>query len=80
MNVKRLCLQVQALYHHPSLGISVELTLVRLDLLKKQPIDLPHYDGERGSLLDSFCAYQKKINPPGDGNPNHWDMSLYVSG
>lgn len=48
--------------------------------MKSQPIDLPHYYGERSSLLDSFCEYQKNINPQDDTNPNHWDMGLYISG
>lgn len=73
-------LQVQALYHHPSLGQSIDLTLVRLDLMTNQPRDLPHYDGERGKLLDSFCDYSAHNNPAGDSNPDHWDMGLYVSG
>ncbi|XP_017772302.1 PREDICTED: A disintegrin and metalloproteinase with thrombospondin motifs 6-like [Nicrophorus vespilloides] len=71
---------VQALYHHPSLGTSINLLLVRLDIMKKQPSKMPHYDGERGKLLDSFCDYQNKINPPDDNHPEHWDMGLYVSG
>jgi hypothetical protein len=73
-------LQVQALYHHPSLGQSIDLTLVRLDLMSHQPRDLPHHDGERGKLLDSFCDYSAHTNPAGDSNPDHWDMGLYVSG
>ncbi|XP_067002114.1 A disintegrin and metalloproteinase with thrombospondin motifs adt-1-like [Anabrus simplex] len=71
---------IQALYHHPSLGAYVDIVLVRMDIFKSQPGDLIHYDGERGKLLDSFCAYNKKHNPPGDSNPKHWDMGLYVSG
>ncbi|XP_074036827.1 A disintegrin and metalloproteinase with thrombospondin motifs adt-2 isoform X2 [Leptinotarsa decemlineata] len=71
---------VQALYHHPSLGNTLELVLVRLDIMKRQPTDMPHYNGERGKLLDSFCEYQEKLNPPDDSNPEHWDMGLYVSG
>ncbi|XP_057670635.1 A disintegrin and metalloproteinase with thrombospondin motifs adt-2-like [Diorhabda carinulata] len=71
---------VQALYHHPSLGTSLELALVRLDIMKSQPSNMQHYDGERDKLLDSFCAYQEKLNPRGDGNPEHWDMGIYVSG
>ncbi|CAH1116620.1 unnamed protein product [Phaedon cochleariae] len=71
---------VQALYHHPSLGTPLELVLVRLDIMRKQPSSLPHYDGERGKLLDSFCAYQQQLNPSGDSNPEHWDMGLYISG
>ncbi|XP_060530217.1 A disintegrin and metalloproteinase with thrombospondin motifs adt-1-like [Cylas formicarius] len=71
---------VQALYHHPSLGTSLELVLVRLDVMKIQPRAMPHYGGERGKLLDSFCLYQASIKPEGDSNPEHWDMGLYVSG
>ncbi|KAH1015088.1 hypothetical protein HUJ05_012866 [Dendroctonus ponderosae] len=71
---------VQALYHHPSLGTSLELVLVRLDIMKKQPRAMPHYNGERSQLLDSFCQYQADINPKDDKNPEHWDMGLYVSG
>ncbi|KAJ8935149.1 hypothetical protein NQ314_012967, partial [Rhamnusium bicolor] len=71
---------VQALYHHPSLGTTLELVLVRLDIMKRQPSSMPHYEGERGKLLDSFCSYQQNLNPSGDSNPEHWDMALYVSG
>ncbi|XP_044735482.1 A disintegrin and metalloproteinase with thrombospondin motifs adt-1-like, partial [Chrysoperla carnea] len=71
---------VQALYHHPSLGASIDLVIVRMDIMKTQPNDLPHYDGERSKLLNSFCDYQKSINPSGDADPHHWDMALYVSG
>ncbi|KAK3927175.1 A disintegrin and metalloproteinase with thrombospondin motifs adt-1, partial [Frankliniella fusca] len=71
---------VQALYHHPSLGRPVDITLVRLELFRAQPRDLPHHEGDRGPLLDSFCAYNERHNPPGDEDPHHWDMGLYVSG
>ncbi|XP_015597845.1 A disintegrin and metalloproteinase with thrombospondin motifs adt-1 [Cephus cinctus] len=71
---------VQALYHHPSLGAKIDIALVRLDMMKRQPSDMPHYNGERGNLLDSFCHYTKKHNPSNDKDPNHWDMGLYVSG
>ncbi|EFA07053.2 A disintegrin and metalloproteinase with thrombospondin motifs adt-1 [Tribolium castaneum] len=71
---------VQALYHHPSLGTSIELVLVRLDIMKKQASAMPHYNGERSKLLDSFCAYQSSLNTKSDEDPNHWDMALYISG
>ncbi|XP_015439725.1 PREDICTED: A disintegrin and metalloproteinase with thrombospondin motifs 2 [Dufourea novaeangliae] len=71
---------VQAIYHHPSLGIVIDISLVRLEIMQKQPRDLPHFDGHRGSLLDSFCNYAMKRNPPDEFHPNHWDMGLYVSG
>ncbi|OXU25672.1 hypothetical protein TSAR_006047 [Trichomalopsis sarcophagae] len=71
---------IQALYYHPSLGQRIELALVRLELMERQPKDLAHLDGERGQLLDTFCAYAKKLNPAGDDDPGHWDMALYISG
>ncbi|KAE8744445.1 hypothetical protein FOCC_FOCC008920 [Frankliniella occidentalis] len=71
---------VQALYHHPSLGRAVDIALVRLELFRSQPQDLPHHEGDRGPLLDSFCEYNERHNPPGDEDPHHWDMGLYVSG
>lgn len=72
--------QVQALYHHTSTGQYLDIVLVRLDIFKKQPMDLPHYGGDRSRLLDSFCSYAAKHNPASDENPDHWDISLYVSG
>ncbi|KAI4500889.1 hypothetical protein M0802_004100 [Mischocyttarus mexicanus] len=71
---------VQALYHQPSLGKQIDISLVRMEIMHKQPSDLPNFDGERGSLLDSFCNYAKIHNPSDDNNPNHWDIGLYVSG
>ncbi|XP_037913532.1 A disintegrin and metalloproteinase with thrombospondin motifs adt-2-like isoform X2 [Hermetia illucens] len=71
---------VQAIYHHSSLGIPIDISIVHIELMHKQPSTLPHHNGEREALLDSFCAYQKRLNPPGDDEPNHWDMGLYISG
>lgn len=71
---------VQALYHHPSLGQTLEIVIVRLDIMKQQPAAMPHYDGERSRLLDSFCSYQDSINPGDDSDVSHWDMAVYVSG
>lgn len=71
---------IQALYHHPSLGVSIDVSLVRLDIIERQPPDLPHFGGERGSLLDSFCYYAMARNPPEDAHPRHWDLGLYVTG
>lgn len=71
---------IQALYHHPSLGVSVDISLIRLDIIQRQPFDLPHFGGERGSLLDSFCNYANARNPADDAHSRHWDMGLYVTG
>lgn len=71
---------IQAVYHHPSLRTKVDITIVYLEMMKIQPTEMPHYNGERGELLDSFCKYQKDKNPKNDTNPQHWDMALYISG
>ncbi|KAL1130092.1 hypothetical protein AAG570_013031, partial [Ranatra chinensis] len=71
---------VQALYHHPSAGTRIDIVVVRLELMKNQPKDLPHYGGERGALLDSFCAYSEKTNSPKDSDPHHWDIGLATVG
>lgn len=71
---------MQSLYHHHTLGRNIDFTIVYLEIMKKQPINMPHAYGERNELIDNFCEYQKKINPKDDRNPQHWDMSVYVSG
>lgn len=71
--------QVQALYQHSSLGTHIQLSLVRLTLLRTQPSSLPAH-AERGLLLDSFCAYQRSLNVEDDDDPQHWDMALLLSG
>jgi len=71
---------MQALYHLPSLGQNLDLSIVYMEFQAKQPAGLPTYGGERGKLLDSFCAYQTKLNKKSDSDPEHWDMGLYLSG
>ncbi|XP_028176382.1 A disintegrin and metalloproteinase with thrombospondin motifs adt-2-like [Ostrinia furnacalis] len=70
---------VQALYQHSSLGTRIQLSLVRLTLLRAQPPSLPAH-AERGRLLDAFCAYQRSLNVEDDDDPEHWDMALLLSG
>ncbi|XP_073958021.1 A disintegrin and metalloproteinase with thrombospondin motifs adt-2-like isoform X2 [Choristoneura fumiferana] len=70
---------VQALYQHWTLGTRIQLSLVRLTLLRTQPQTLPAH-AERGRLLDSFCAYQRSLNVEDDNDPEHWDMALLLSG
>lgn len=71
--------QVQALYQHSSLGTHIQLSLVRLTLLRSQPAKLTTI-AERGRLLDSFCEYQRSLNVEDDDDPQHWDMALLLSG
>lgn len=71
---------VQSLYHHHSLTRKVDLTIVYLEFMETQSPLMPHAYGERNTLLDNFCHYQKTLNPIQDESPDHWDMALYVSG
>ena len=71
---------MQALYHLPSLGQPIDLSIVYMEFQAKTPATFPTFEGERGALLDSFCTYQRKLNKPSDKDSEHWDMALYLSG
>ena len=70
---------MQALYHLPSLGQRVDLSIVYMEFHAKAPTNLIN-SGERGKLLDSFCSYQTPLNKAADTDPEHWDMALLLSG
>lgn len=72
-------LQVQMLYHDPSLGRRVDFVLKRLEILHQEPAGLqrPH---DIDLYLSSFCNWQQQENPPGDGRPLHWDHALMLTG
>ncbi|XP_012230166.2 A disintegrin and metalloproteinase with thrombospondin motifs adt-2-like isoform X1 [Linepithema humile] len=70
---------IQTCFHHPSLGILIDIYLIRVIILRKQPATLPVFDGESESLLRSFCNYAKTLNPPYDNDPGHWDIGLYIT-
>ncbi|XP_067204169.1 A disintegrin and metalloproteinase with thrombospondin motifs adt-2-like [Linepithema humile] len=71
---------VQAMFHHPSLGVSIDISLVHLKIFDKQPSYLPVFDGNSVKLLKAFCKYAKAENSPYDNNPHHWDIGLYLTG
>jgi hypothetical protein len=71
---------IQAAFHHPSLGVSIDISLVRLDIMEKQPLDLPVVDIDADEILDLFCNYTNALNPPDDDDPRHWDIALYLTG
>ncbi|XP_012221050.2 A disintegrin and metalloproteinase with thrombospondin motifs adt-2-like isoform X1 [Linepithema humile] len=70
--------RIQAVFHHPSLGASIDISLVHLDIMRKQPSNLPVSDDDE-KLLNSFCNYTITLNPK-DNDPNHWDIGLYLTG
>ena len=70
---------IQALYHYPSLGRTVDFTIVRLELQNSAQFDDAR--GERNELLTSFCKYQGgDVYIEGDDDPGHWDIALLMSG
>ncbi|XP_067214567.1 A disintegrin and metalloproteinase with thrombospondin motifs adt-2-like isoform X2 [Linepithema humile] len=71
---------IQAVYHHPSLGVSIDISLVHLEIMNEQPSDLPTYGGSAVELLDSFCNYLDTRNSPNNNNSRHWDLGLYLTG
>lgn len=70
---------IQAAFHDPSFGASLDISLVRLDIMEKQPSNLPVLDSNIEKLFDSFCNYSKTLNPPDDNDPLHWDIALYLT-
>lgn len=71
---------VQALYLHPSLGVRLDIRLVRLEILKIRDRVLQLGDGERYEVLEQFCRYSSIRNPKGDEDPRHWDLGLLLTG
>jgi len=70
---------IQTFFHHPSLGVRIDISLVRLDIMDTQPSDL-QIDTDSAIVLSTFCQYAKTHNPPDDNDPGHWDIGLYVTG
>ncbi|GAV02360.1 hypothetical protein RvY_12936 [Ramazzottius varieornatus] len=70
---------VQLIYNEPSLGRSVELVLVRLEILQND--NLPFYNEEVDKYLWDFCKWQSNLNPGTDtSTPTHWDHAIILTG
>ncbi|XP_067208711.1 A disintegrin and metalloproteinase with thrombospondin motifs 7-like [Linepithema humile] len=72
--------RIQAILHHPSLGVSFDISLRRLEIMEKQPVDLPVVDSDYKEQLRLFCNYAEARNPPNDNDLRHWDIGLYLTG
>ncbi|XP_064425826.1 A disintegrin and metalloproteinase with thrombospondin motifs 7 isoform X2 [Mirounga angustirostris] len=69
---------VAGLFHHPSIGNPIHITIVRLVLLEDEEEDLKithHAD----NTLRSFCKWQKSINMKGDAHPLHHDTAILLT-
>ncbi|XP_059123046.1 A disintegrin and metalloproteinase with thrombospondin motifs 7 isoform X3 [Peromyscus eremicus] len=69
---------VAGLFHDPSIGNPIHITIVRLILLEDEENDLKithHAD----NTLRSFCKWQKSINTKGDAHPQHHDTAILLT-
>nr|XP_020831650.1 LOW QUALITY PROTEIN: A disintegrin and metalloproteinase with thrombospondin motifs 7 [Phascolarctos cinereus] len=69
---------VAGLFHDPSIGNPIHISIVRLILLGKEEEDLKithHAD----NTLRSFCKWQKSINMKGDTHPMHHDVAVLLT-
>ncbi|XP_043841836.1 A disintegrin and metalloproteinase with thrombospondin motifs 7 [Dromiciops gliroides] len=69
---------VAGLFHDPSIGNPIHISIVRLILLGKEEEDLKithHAD----NTLKSFCKWQKSINMKGDTHPLHHDVAVLLT-
>ncbi|XP_067217200.1 A disintegrin and metalloproteinase with thrombospondin motifs 19-like isoform X2 [Linepithema humile] len=71
--------QIQAVFHQPSLGVSIDISLVELKIMKRRPSELFVYD-DLMKMRTSFCKYAETLNPSDDNNLSHWDIVLLITG
>lgn len=70
---------VQLLYHHPSLGRKINFILKRLEILYSDPKELRR-SSDIDVFLNSFCSWQKKLNPVSDADIVHFDHAVILTG
>lgn len=70
---------VQLLYHHPSLGRKINFILKRLEILYSDPKDLRR-SSDIDVFLNSFCSWQRKLNPVSDADILHFDHAVILTG
>ncbi|XP_031426378.1 A disintegrin and metalloproteinase with thrombospondin motifs 12 isoform X2 [Clupea harengus] len=69
---------VAGIFHDASIGNAVHIILVRLILLhgeEKQLKIVHHAD----TTLNSFCTWQKNVNPQSDTHPAHHDVAVLIT-
>ncbi|KAI5101712.1 A disintegrin and metalloproteinase with thrombospondin motifs 12, partial [Silurus meridionalis] len=69
---------VAGIYHDASIGNAIHIVLVRLVLLQSEEKGLKivhHAD----STLNSFCSWQKTLNPQSDTHPAHHDVAVLIT-
>ncbi|KAK1334004.1 hypothetical protein QTO34_005003 [Cnephaeus nilssonii] len=66
------------LLRDPSLGAQFRVHLVRMVILTR-PQDAPQITANITASLLSVCEWSRTVNPPGDADPAHADLVLYVT-
>ncbi|KAM4826128.1 A disintegrin and metalloproteinase with thrombospondin motifs 7 [Thomomys bottae] len=68
---------VASLFHDPSIGNPIHITIVRLVLLEdEEDLKITHH---ADNTLGSFCRWQKSINMKGDSHPLHHDTAILLT-
>ncbi|XP_028614761.1 A disintegrin and metalloproteinase with thrombospondin motifs 7 isoform X2 [Grammomys surdaster] len=69
---------VAGLFHDPSIGNPIHITIVRLIILEDEEKDLKitHHAED---TLRNFCRWQKSINMKGDDHPQHHDTAILLT-
>lgn len=71
---------IQDFFYLPDLGIRIDISLVDIIIWIAQPPNVQTFNGDAGAVLNLFCNYVTKLNPPNNNDPRHWDISLCVTG
>ncbi|XP_073716344.1 A disintegrin and metalloproteinase with thrombospondin motifs 12-like [Misgurnus anguillicaudatus] len=69
---------VAGIFHDASIGNAVHIVLVRLILLHgdEKGLKIAHL---ADTTLNSFCTWQKNINPQSDTHPAHHDVAILIT-
>ncbi|KAG5674191.1 hypothetical protein PVAND_004173 [Polypedilum vanderplanki] len=71
---------VSALYKDPSIGNFIQIHVVKIILIEEedmyQDLNVTHV---AQSTLESFCKWQKTLNPKKEDDPHHHDVAILVT-
>ncbi|KAL2091719.1 hypothetical protein ACEWY4_011517 [Coilia grayii] len=69
---------VAGIFHDASIGNAIHIILVRLILLhgEEKELKIVHH---ADTTLNSFCTWQKNVNPQSDTHPAHHDVAVLIT-
>ncbi|KAL1273713.1 hypothetical protein QQF64_026527, partial [Cirrhinus molitorella] len=69
---------VAGIFHDASIGNAIHIVLVRLILLhgEEKGLKIIHH---ADTTLNSFCTWQKNLNPQSDTHPAHHDVGILIT-